>query len=322
MSVTPATATRVAIFNDTTAEHHFGCDAVMATLRREIAARRGIVIHSHPVGSDWRRSLRARAAIASCDIVIVNGEGTIHHSKERAKALTAIGPYAAEYGKPAFLINATIEGNDAATMANILTFQKIWVRDGYSAEEIRRSGGTAAVVPDLSFGQRFGPAVGGRRIIVVDGVLRKTRQRLAQMADSMGSEYLSIRHSPGPAYTKVGPPWRRHYSWRWRSFRLRFADSDAYARYLGQYDHMVTGRYHAVCFAISLGLSFSALASNTSKIQSLLADAGLSGDRMIGDRATPPIVPLSAEEKDRSATFTRRARDLHQSMFDELFGLV
>jgi hypothetical protein len=315
-------AAKVAIFNDTTAERHFGCDAVMATLRREIAARGGAIVHSHPVGSDWRKSRRARTAIASADIVIVNGEGTVHHSKERARALAAIGPYAAEQHKPAFLINATIEANDAATMADILAFRRIWVRDTKSADEIRRTGGTAGVAPDLSFGQHFAPASGGRGVIVVDGVLRRARKRLADAADTMGTEYLSIRHSPGPAYIRVGPPWRRRYSWRWLGFRLRFPDTSAYAHYLGQHDHMVTGRYHAVCLAISLGLSFSALGSNTSKIQSLLADVGLNEDRMIGERDAPPIVPFSAEEKERAEAFTKHARTAHQSMFDELFGLV
>lgn len=78
---------RVAVFNDTRAAGHHGCEIVMQQL---IAGLRGAGIEPawfHPVREDWRTDPEAVPRKPFIDAVVVNGEGSIHHSATRQRAV-------------------------------------------------------------------------------------------------------------------------------------------------------------------------------------------------------------------------------------------
>jgi hypothetical protein len=179
-------------------------------------------------------------------------------------------------------------------------------------------------VPDLSFGEPLEPAMGGRGPIIIDSVVSRDRRRLARLADRMGKDYFSLRHTPGPAFVKLRIPGViSRNSYRRRGNRLQFENVTAFAKFLGQHDYMIAGRYHAVTLALAIGLPFSAVASNTSKIESLLADVGLNPARMVksdADFASPLL--FSAEEKALIAAYLTKAARSRQMMFDELVGEI
>jgi hypothetical protein len=306
---------KVAIFNDTSLAHHFGCDAVMATIAREVAGRGGEIIHRQPPGARWKDDPTSLGAIDEAALVIVNGEGTLHHSQEKAVLLGDLAAYCAERSKPAFLINATIEANDRALTANILRFTRIWVRDSHSQGEVAAAGGSAEICGDLSFGAELAAWRGGKGPIVIDSTVRTARKLLAKTADRMKAPFLSMRYAPGPAYRRRGWP-RKRFSTAERDDSLALSEFRGFAEYLGAFDALITGRYHALCFAVNMGMPVAAIASNTRKNHALIADIGLDGDRLFSQK--PVLRPYSDAEKRKIAEYRERVRQSRLAMFDSI----
>lgn len=311
---------KVAIFNDTSTVGHFGCDIVMDVLRQAVKQRGGKIIYRHSVGHDWRTSRPAKEAIDAATIVIVNGEGSMHHSKSNARALAALGPYCAAAGKPGYLVNATLEANDEAIMADLLAFRRIYVRDSASRAEVSASGGDAAVVGDLSFGCALPPWSGvSRKPVVVDSVVRPDLPKLARIADRLGTDFVTMRHTKsGMAFAKRR--WRGGFSVKRRCPLPGVGNSIEFAGYIGRHSHVITGRYHALCFAINMGVPVSVMRSNTGKSEALISDAGLDPERIITSSQPPEMQPYSDAEKANIAAFLSAVRAGQTQMFNAIFA--
>lgn len=89
------TRARVAIFNDTRRTSHYGCEIVMQVLEEQLRSRNMTIAFSWPMGRDWRDGIRNFNVFNGIDAVIVNGEGSIHHSdtRDRAHYLTEIARF-------------------------------------------------------------------------------------------------------------------------------------------------------------------------------------------------------------------------------------
>ena len=75
------------IVNDTASEHHHGCTRVMRTLRTLCAAYGFDIIGSAPVHKSWRAQPEFVELLARARLVIVNGEGSIHHGGKQAEEI-------------------------------------------------------------------------------------------------------------------------------------------------------------------------------------------------------------------------------------------
>ena len=150
-----ADAPAIALFNDTSSSHHFGCKLVMREIDAELA-RRGVAVawRSH-VGEPWQDRVDGISRAPEIAAVLVNGEGTIHHtaSNRRALDLLSVGEFARDALKvPAFLINATVHEIAPEHMALFRAYRGIAVRDTASRDLLAAAGVACQVVPDLSIG--------------------------------------------------------------------------------------------------------------------------------------------------------------------------
>ena len=89
----------------------------------------------------------------------------------------------------------------------------------------------------------------------------------------------------------------------------------------------LTGRYHGICLAISAGVPFRAVTSNSHKIEALLKEAGLNPDRLVGNVAdiavtAPEDWQFSADEAGRLSAFLRDGRSRTDALFDRLADLA
>jgi hypothetical protein len=132
---------RIVLYNDTTLlNSHFGPQLVIQTLREQLA-KRGMEL----IGSLHRDSLPQdnRSILSKANLVIVNGEGSIHHSK--CQHLIDI---ANEY--PAALINCVYQGNESNIALS--KFCLVTARESRSANHLIECGAhDVEVVPDLMF---------------------------------------------------------------------------------------------------------------------------------------------------------------------------
>jgi hypothetical protein len=133
---------RVVLYNDTALINtHFGPQLVVQTVREQFA-KHGVEL----IGSLHRdaRPQDNRALLSRADLVIVNGEGSVHHGK-----CGHLIDLANEY--PAALINCVYQDN--SPNEGLPKFRLIAARESRSARHLLECGAIEVqVVPDLMFG--------------------------------------------------------------------------------------------------------------------------------------------------------------------------
>ena len=332
---------RIVLINDTRVDRHHGCSRVVTAIN-SLADKNGmVVVGSSPAHYDWRKDRAFLALLDSAAMVIVNGEGTIHHDRPAAWNLLAVGTHAKSLGIPAALINCGWESNSAELAGLLSNFALIAVRDSTSANELRRSGLECLIVPDLSL-YLDAPRRAERRdgIGFTDSVLRDVALELDQLRSSLGGVCMPIQFSePGPLGTwrffreylsrgDIGSPKRilALISSRHRQYRSQTRSEDDYITALSGIALLVSGRFHACTLALLAETPFLAAGTNSSKILSLVADAGLEEWR-----AGAPLTRGAIEDacrtgwSDREISNVRRyvasARDGANALFARLKAL-
>jgi polysaccharide pyruvyl transferase WcaK-like protein len=224
--------------------------------------------------------------IRQFDLLIVNGEGTMHHDSEKALSLCRAAAYAAGRGKATALINTVWQANNQLN-DYLAAFHLVAAREPNSQTAIARTGCPARLVPDLVFhshipgtprGGAPTPVAHARRTAVIDSVDRGTTLKWAWRALLRGHG-LFVMHPLNLERLARRPVLTRGLAWRVgsppRLIGRHFADQ------LGAYDRVISGRFHGCCLAMLLGLPVLGLPSNTHKIEGLFHDAGLGNTALI-----------------------------------------
>ncbi len=293
--------TQIVLMNDTDAGgQHFGCARVMSTLRAALGRSKTHQITSIAVGTAWHKDADLTRQIAQADILVVNGEGTLHHGKRRGKWLLEAASHARRHGARTYLLNALWQDNPEDWTPLIRQFDKIWCRDSRSAarlSEIRDE--PVGWIGDLSMcGTGLERAPTGRSgIIIGDSVISGISRQLDSLSRQVPGPVTLI-----PLLTQkkfIAPDLqglRRHLRIglsrmaTWRAKRanphLRFLPSEqAYTEAVSRAALSVTGRFHAVCIAVTTRTPFVAISSNSHKIAALIDDLGLDQKRLVAPEA-------------------------------------
>lgn len=343
---------KAVLLNDTSHDHHYGCEVVMRNIHRALRERGIEVIYACPVGHDWKADSLCLSAIQSCDIVVVNGEGTIHHSKMRGKWLVEVAPHAEALGKPAVLFNATYQENDESFVPYLKAFKHIYVRESLSQAELQAQGVKSEVVPDMTFYSSYqenGSVAESPRIGFSDGASSRIARRLYKLS-------IACRHSPYlPMFTPVSHEccdMRSFYKQaifylqrflgkvvaRFMRVKMRYISYahviptfDAYVAAIKGLNLLVTGRFHSLCFAIQNLVPFVALSSNSHKIEGLITDMGIGQGRILPIDVLEKCSPdemlerfgrYTEEEKEKIRKYNREAVLKIDAMFDEIAALA
>jgi polysaccharide pyruvyl transferase WcaK-like protein len=333
----------VCILNDTRVDRHHGCERVMGAIET-LVARHGMRVRGACAAhADWRQDTAFLRALEKSRLVIVNGEGTLHHDRPAGRRLLEIGAHARAAGVPAVLVNAGWEANGPDLLAMLKDFALVSLRDSASAEAVRAAGHTCRVVPDLSL---YGPppdAMPARRhnVVFTDSVDRFKAVALEACRRKVGGDTLSIVFPP-PGTTGYLRFLRQGFSardaltpgqlmrivqLRHRLCRHSFARTEPFLTALGRYRLLVSGRFHACTLALITGTPFVSVPSNTSKIATFVADAGLDAWR-----ASTPVEPRliaeasvagwSAREETAISEHLAAAREAADRLFADIRALA
>jgi hypothetical protein len=321
------------VLNDTSTRYHHGCARVMRLLVAGLEGAGLTVGLRVPARAKWEHDLAVLAAMRAAQVIVINGEGTFHDGAEGAdRLLSAVD---AAPGVPVALVNALWERNPAAWADRVGRLALIAARDSRSAGELGEvTGQVVRWLPDLSLSAPAGVAAGVRSgLIVGDSVRLDKRRALARAAQRLGA--LSL-----PTKTLQGRVWgfspARALLWRgyngvWTGALPRFemaGDEATYLRRIAAAEGHVTGRFHAVCLSMLTETPFLALGSTTSKVQTLLTDAGLGQDRLISEddlaglTVADAVRPFSAAELDSIRAFKEGASEKAGRLFADIRGLV
>ena len=274
---------RVVLINDTSLfSRHFGCQLVGQVFREQFKR----------VGLDLVLSLPKifclqdyEEELSNVDLLIVNGEGSIHHGRN-----AHLIDFALRY--PTVLLNATYEGNPKSVALSKLLF--ISVRESYSATEIRHQGVDCQVAPDVIFNSSF-----------IKSFPRGKPCREFGVTDNVVKEY-------------VGKwPFRRKFKSDLKANGLTPAE---YLNEICSYRSMCVGRFHAAVVCSVLNIPFSSWDSNTWKTRGMMEDMGLGHLHFPSRQEAMAHIPVTSSENMQK--FVLQARVLIEDMFDKVKNLA
>jgi hypothetical protein len=330
------------ILNDTRGDNHFGCFRVMRIIEENLA-RRGIIVTAKSlVRNDWERDRGFLDRFADADLVVINGEGTLHHGHRQGERLLKVAEHPLRGGKPVALINTIYQQNPVDWRRYLDRIDLISARDSKSAAEISHlTGRNCGMVPDLSLaeGATVAPGIARTRLLIGDSVDTDTRKALLALADADPSaRFLPILRGLKPSKPHHPTPLRQlreAYVWlnaRYSQFRrgnIEFNNDEAgFIRSLESARLHVTGRFHAVCFCLFTGTPFLAVESNSWKMGALLEDFGIGTGRIVpvdtikARLASAENLAFSSDEKAKIAAGLDRCRQGATDLFDRIAALV
>ncbi|MCX7299781.1 MAG: polysaccharide pyruvyl transferase family protein [Rhodobacterales bacterium] len=326
------TPPKAVILNDTSTRYHHGCTRVVRLLTEGLAAQGFQITARSPARNDWLLDKAFMAALAQAQVVVINGEGTFHDRAEGATKLLAITDHTT---KPVALINALYENNPASWHRQIAACALLSARDSRSAAELSRAADRpVSWTFDLSLSAPAGTAPTLRHgLIVGDSVRLDRRKILARAARRLHATWIPTKTLSNPF---LGTGLIRNTLWR--AYNGTFTgpvptialppSETAYLAALAAATGHLTGRFHAVCLSLLTETPFRALGSKTSKIETLLTDAGLGPDRLITaeelETLTPAELasPFTQAELDAICTTRAAARDGAQALFAAIRALA
>ncbi len=323
---------RVVIANSTEAELHHGCWRVMSNIRRALAERGAEVIASHKAGTDWRDDRNFRTALANADALLVNGEGTIHSDRPAGLNLLELSEEARRAGIYSALVNFSWAGMSGRHSSSLHDFNLIAARETRSRAELVELGIEVELMADMSLAYPDTPTKAKQGIGWTDSVLSPVARRLHMLARGAGWSHVPIQTPPGSGMFR-----RRHLAFAdlarparmFQNLRLDLAihrDAErcpaSYLSSIAGLEGLVTGRFHAICLAILVGTPFLAVESNTHKISALVADAGLSPERVVEqarvDQLAPDleVPPWTPGERSAVESYVEWAHAANARIFD------
>ena len=319
-------AQRIALFNDTSVTNHYGCTAVMHNLVDALTRRGVSIAYRWPVAVDWQSHAHALANI-NVDGIIINGEGSIHHSldRPRARQLCALGPFARDtLGVPAHLLNASIEALEPQEIENLRSFATITVRDHRSQNYLANHGIISEVAGDLSLSTQATMKASRSGILVTDSVLRNVSATLQKRAKVSGARFESMRYKLPllqrlerkliPPSLPIITPLDMRQLQALKGFMDRLAKAEA----------VLTGRFHSVCLCLLTKTPVLAVPSNSHKITGLLEDVFGTDSRVIKIAALPDLADGMAQfvwtsaEKIALEEFLHRSRTVQAAIFNRI----
>lgn len=272
---------RIAFVNDTSLRTpHFGCQLVGQTFREQLA-RTGLDLMVSLPG-DFSRHPDWQLHLDRVDLVIINGEGAIHHGR-----FQELIDLAARY--PCALVNCVYQQNPENP--NLRKFRYIGARESLSAAAIRNHGAEVEVVPDVLFASKllnsfvsFEPA---KREFGFTDCAEKVVKQLGPF---------KFRYRPGfsPKTPVVGD----------------------YLNFLASHRRMAIGRFHAAVCCSVMGIPFSTWDSNTWKTEGMMKDMNV-GHLHFNSR-DEALANAPREFPPQIAEFRGRAKRRIEAMFDRL----
>ena len=273
----------VALFNDTGDSCHVGCQAV-SQAHRHMLRREGADIRHAFFLNDWRHLANAvldegirqalasrelRDVLADVDVVVVNGEGTIHH--QGGRHLLAILGAAQRLGVPTLLVNAVLQDIDDARDV-LAAVSDCTVRDAYTSRYLDSLGVAHRLIPDSFFEAHFLDTPRhdfAESLVITDCHVNRAAECAPQLSQLRDAWPGRVADYPLKAQERLD-------DWQHALADVRRADV------------VVTGRHHGACLALRAGVPFVTLPSTTWKVEGLIAT--LDGYPVDAADASRPLV--------------------------------
>ena len=281
------------LFNDTRNEYHHGCSLVVKNIFSFFNNLNVDIIKTFPSGINNLQNRNLENLIKKVDLIIVNGEGTIHHSQINALNLLKIGKIAKSLNKKTILINSLFDTQDKNFYDLVRYFDLINVRDRKSKSYLNLKKIKSILTPDFSF---YKPEISTninnikREILFTDSVNKDITLKLIKLFKNKFTFFPILKYPYDERINFLNYLRKiKFFTFKFihilfknnitNNYEVRFYGKNSLYNYVNKIANskiIITGRYHALCFAIQNFTPFIAIESNSHKISALLNDIGLS----------------------------------------------
>jgi hypothetical protein len=281
----------VVLANDTSPNDHHGCQCVVDIIDRLCTSYSAEIVHRLYVNDDWDLPV-TKDAIDNAHLLLINGEGTIHHGSSKGRCLLEFANYAKKIGVRVVLFNATWQENPSEFYDLIKSIDLIYVRDSLSRRELLLKGIESTVVPDLTFYEHLplSDSINKTGLGFTDSVYTKLSLTLYRQAKDVDASFFPVifRRSGVVGFLKflLGGYGVKNILKNisgyvkyiiYKIHMLNEIDQNRlkYAANMSSCNFLVCGRFHSLCFAIKLNIPFIIIDSNSHKIKGMLRDVGI-----------------------------------------------
>ena len=236
------------LINDTSNEQHIGCNAVIRNIKL-LCKINGIEITKTFTRQDVNNRFCIQA-IKDCDIVIINGEGSLHDGFGQ-RWLTLLLTMIPE-GKKTVLINSV--WHNMGKIEGINKLALISVRESNSYDSIKKDypGLHIYITPDVIFYTEL------------------PKELNIGYGDSNNGSVTSKLNTHGNYFPLT---YRKKGCCNY-PLALNPKSMKSYLNWLSSLDLHITGRFHGVCLSAMAGTPFLAFESNARKIEGILKSMG------------------------------------------------
>lgn len=311
---------KILILNDTRVENHHGCSRVMNCIDKNLKLRGSFDLNFMPLLHKWSHYEASKKLVLETDLIIINGEGTLHDNAAHIDMLLDIIIFAKVYSVPTVVINSTIINLSRENLRKLSQSHFIFVRDKASATYLKNNNIYSNYCPDLTFWKTKDiiQQVRRKKIGITEGFNFKPNFKIIKSRNLELFSVFNIKQAID-SYSSI----RRliYKSKLFNVFKKKITSVNNHVNfflYLNEFKFIITGRYHMVCFCLYLKIPFKYVESNTPKISYLLEDIGLNKEKFKFNNTQ--IIQFSSSENILLDRFRNKSTNLIDSMFDKILN--
>jgi len=283
--------TKALIVNDTSLALHHGCNLLINTIKHNFFLNKIIISGSIYNEERINLSKKNKKKINKSDIILINGEGTIHRNIDNDnqkvnEIIYFINNLKRKFKKKIFIFNASFSNLTKKDFRTLKKVDAIFVREKFSYNHLKKNKIKSYIIPDfVLLSEKLNNNNINNNIIVTDSSIKKYNLTMKLFAIDRNFTFHPMLYNFGIL---------RYIKYLFKFFYLKFnfnffllilyklknkKDNEYFKKIINN-KFVITGRFHCICFCIRNKIPFYALKGNTYKVNGLLKLVGLE-DRMI-----------------------------------------
>ncbi|MBN1973073.1 MAG: glycosyltransferase [Sedimentisphaerales bacterium] len=216
--------------------------------------------------------------IKSCDAILVNGEGTIHHNFMRGLSLLAIMKTAIDLSRPVLLFNATVQAIEPRILESIIPkLEFVHAREMRTFGELKKFNRNIFCAPDIAFLSKQKSSLESKTFpnakdycLITAGILAKA-ELIQGLFDNVKRKGLK------PLYLCISDSEEEMLASKWGSennldmIKAWEIPAEEIVSFMSQFPMAISGRHHMNICLMAAGVPFIPMPSNTWKVEETLS---------------------------------------------------
>jgi polysaccharide pyruvyl transferase WcaK-like protein len=277
---------KILLLNDTSLICHHGCNLLMNSIHRLLKKKNFIIQKKIFYEENY---LNYTSIVKNFDLILINGEGTIHGKKNSDtikvdEIIKFIKFVKQNYKIPIVIFNSTIASLKKSHLKTIKLVDKIYVREKYSYNYLKKEKIASSILPDLLSLLVIKNKKNNKGTIVTDSSIEKTTKKLESYANFKKYKFIPILYNN----------YLRYMRFFIIKFILKFQITyfvniylylknlylQKFLSQISKSSFIVTGRFHGIFICLALMKPFYTFKSDTYKIRGLMDMIGIK-NRMV-----------------------------------------